>query len=240
MRTRKADERRPVSTPVAAHKQVSAANPRGDETRQRLIDAALRIFGEHGFEGASTRMIAEEAGANLAAIPYYFGGKEGLYRAAAQFIVDRATREVIPVVNKIDEALKKGRLPRHATLGLLHELLDRFSDFVLGSEEADDWSCFVMREQMQPGAAFEILYEGVMRRTSEACANLLALLLRQRQDDPKIMVRALAILGQIVVFRIAQTTALRVLGWKDFSAQRLKLIQSVVSENLDRIAGRSR
>ena len=59
-----------------ARRESVAAAPRGEDTRQRLIEAALKIFGESGFEGASTRMLADAAGANLAAIPYHFGSKE--------------------------------------------------------------------------------------------------------------------------------------------------------------------
>ncbi len=51
------------------------------EARQRLLEAALRLFSEHGLAGASTRAIAQAAGTNVAAIRYYFGDKQGLYRA---------------------------------------------------------------------------------------------------------------------------------------------------------------
>ena len=50
---------------------------RGDETRSRIIAAALDVFGTHGFGGASTRMLAESAGVTLPALQYYFASKEG-------------------------------------------------------------------------------------------------------------------------------------------------------------------
>jgi TetR/AcrR family transcriptional regulator, regulator of cefoperazone and chloramphenicol sensitivity len=53
----------------------------GEVARAKLLDAALRLFGERGFAATSTRDIAEAAGVNLAAIRYYFGDKQGLYRA---------------------------------------------------------------------------------------------------------------------------------------------------------------
>ncbi|WP_229722310.1 CerR family C-terminal domain-containing protein [Xylophilus rhododendri] len=51
------------------------------DTRARLLGCALRLFSELGFARTSTRALAEAAGANLAAIRYYFGDKAGLYRA---------------------------------------------------------------------------------------------------------------------------------------------------------------
>jgi TetR/AcrR family transcriptional regulator, regulator of cefoperazone and chloramphenicol sensitivity len=56
----------------------------GEATRERLLLQALRLFSEHGFAKTSTRDIASAAGANIAAISYYFGDKKGLYRAAFQ------------------------------------------------------------------------------------------------------------------------------------------------------------
>src|SRR3984893_2334354 len=47
---------------------------RGAETRARLIEAALDVFGRLGLEGATTREIGKQAGVNLAAIVYHFGG----------------------------------------------------------------------------------------------------------------------------------------------------------------------
>lgn len=59
-------------------------NPRidGEESRQRLLEAAVQCFAEQGFAKTSTRTIAAQAGVNIAAISYYFGDKAGLYRAA--------------------------------------------------------------------------------------------------------------------------------------------------------------
>jgi TetR/AcrR family transcriptional regulator, regulator of cefoperazone and chloramphenicol sensitivity len=54
----------------------------GEESRHRLLLAAVQCFAEHGFAKTSTRMIATLAGVNIAAISYYFGDKAGLYRAA--------------------------------------------------------------------------------------------------------------------------------------------------------------
>ncbi|MDO9404101.1 MAG: CerR family C-terminal domain-containing protein [Polaromonas sp.] len=53
----------------------------GAEARAQLIRAAIKLFSDKGFAKTSTREIALAAGANIAAISYYFGDKAGLYRA---------------------------------------------------------------------------------------------------------------------------------------------------------------
>ncbi len=59
------------------------AQRRSLETRDRLVEAAIREFGEKGFGGASTRAIAARAGIAQSAVPYHFTTKEALWRAAA-------------------------------------------------------------------------------------------------------------------------------------------------------------
>ncbi len=58
-------------------------------TRDRILESALAVFAERGFDGATTRDIAARAGTNLGLIQYYFGGKERLWRAAVDHIFAR-------------------------------------------------------------------------------------------------------------------------------------------------------
>lgn len=51
-----------------------------EKTKDLILEAAKKHFCEKGFEGASVRDICCEVGANVSAIKYHFGGKEGLYR----------------------------------------------------------------------------------------------------------------------------------------------------------------
>src|SRR2546421_3836408 len=50
-----------------------------DTTRERIADAAGEIFADRGFEGTTVRDICQRAGANIAAVNYYFGDKQQLY-----------------------------------------------------------------------------------------------------------------------------------------------------------------
>src|ERR1019366_7233880 len=65
--------------PVA--QSLTAAHEQGEPARERLLLAGLRLFAEQGFAKTSIRQIALAAGANVAAVSYYFGNKAGLYRA---------------------------------------------------------------------------------------------------------------------------------------------------------------
>jgi TetR/AcrR family transcriptional regulator, regulator of cefoperazone and chloramphenicol sensitivity len=66
---------------VQTAKPAKQSRSDGMLARQNLLACALKLFAEKGFAKTSTREIAQAAGANIAAISYYFGDKAGLYRA---------------------------------------------------------------------------------------------------------------------------------------------------------------
>ncbi len=62
----------------------------GEEPREAIIDAARRQFAEQGFDGATMRAIAREAGVDPALVSYYFGSKSGLFVESLRLPVNPA------------------------------------------------------------------------------------------------------------------------------------------------------
>ena len=75
-----------------------------DSTKAKILEKARRIFGEYGFHGATTRMIAEEAGIDISTLYYHWGEKADLYEAV---IID--LNEGIETQFKIIERQARGR-----------------------------------------------------------------------------------------------------------------------------------
>lgn len=72
------------------------------DTRERILRAAEGVFMAHGYDGASMRQITSEAGANLAAVNYHFGGKEGLFQAVLQRGLDQVNRQRLHVLDELE------------------------------------------------------------------------------------------------------------------------------------------
>jgi len=72
-------------------------------TRERLLDAAERLVGEHGFATTSLRAITEAAGANVAAVNYHFGSKDGLLRAVVARAMEAVNAERLRLLKDMDE-----------------------------------------------------------------------------------------------------------------------------------------
>jgi len=62
---------------------------RADQTRARILDAAVLEFSANGLAGARTEHIAEAAGVNKALLYYYFNNKQALYDAALESVANR-------------------------------------------------------------------------------------------------------------------------------------------------------
>lgn len=77
------------------------------ETPDRILDAAERLLATLGYEGTSLRAVTREAGVNLAAVGYHFGGKDGLIRAVLSRRVGPINQDRLAQL----EALEAGATP---------------------------------------------------------------------------------------------------------------------------------
>jgi len=204
---------------------------RGAETRAQLIDAALEIFGRLGYEGATTRQIAKAADANLAAIVYHFGSKEALHLAVAEHVAKSILARIGPTLATISspEATATPEAARTA----LHRLIGTITDTLLGTAEAELWARFIVREQLQPTAAFDVIY-GFMENAMTTALHLVTTILGVPEDE-EIRLRTITMLGQIIVFRVAQTLVLRRMQWTAIGDRERAAIKQVILQNLDAI-----
>jgi AcrR family transcriptional regulator len=203
-------------------------------TRQKLIAAAIRSFGQKGYDGASIREIAEAAQVNIAGIAYHFGGKEQLYRACLQHITETirsGLSEAAPM------ASVESMSPAQARQALKDRLL-AMAEFILATPNAASFVRMVVREQMDPSPAFGILYAEFMEPLHR---RLCALWSRVTGDDAESEATKLAVfslLGQIMVFRIARAGALRRMGWSDIGARELRALKDRIEMNVDLLTRR--
>ena len=71
---------------------------RADQTRERILQAAIREFSEHGLAGARTGAIAAAAQVNKALLYYYFRDKEALYAAALETVAEKVAGDALAVL----------------------------------------------------------------------------------------------------------------------------------------------
>jgi len=90
------------------------------DRREQLLDVAMRLFSRQGFDGTTTRQIAQAADVNEAIIFRHFTSKENLYRAVVASRIGAVGRK-----RKLQEHLGNGRDEEGVLAGIAESLLDR-------------------------------------------------------------------------------------------------------------------
>jgi AcrR family transcriptional regulator len=104
-------------------------------TRDRMCEAAERLFGEHGFSCASLRQITEEARVNLAAVNYHYGSKEDLYREVLLRHVRPLNAERLTLLTQAEQLAGDQPVPVRAILDtFIRPLLRRAADATPGGQ----------------------------------------------------------------------------------------------------------
>jgi len=205
---------------------------RGAQARLALVRAAVEVFGESGLEAATTREIAQRAQQNIAAIAYYFGGKEGLYLAVAGHIVEVILAHVGPVMDEVEAFLAQPRRSQQRSLDYLLRLLE----LSIGTNQTMiPVTGIIVREQTHPTKAFSILYDGCLERLQRLGAALIRAYIGNGASENECIVRFHAMLGEALAFRFARETILRRAGWKDVGTAEETVVRNVVTQHAELI-----
>ena len=196
------------------------------DARERLIQAAIDIFAANGFNATTTRMLADKAQVNLSAIPYYFRNKEGLYLATVEYIADVLGTQLDPFLNKIQD-LAEASLDAETARDLLRNGLSTIVTVMCGDPGTMPYSQIILREQMAPSAAFDVIYPRVMERILNAFAILIAAITGET-DERQCSLQAVLFIGQIMVWRAGRATVMRRVGMEGYTDQEIAEIQKTV------------
>lgn len=178
------------------------------ETPERILDTAERLFMENGYEGTSMRMVTTGAEVNLAAVNYHFGSKEGLLQAVFRRRLVWLNTERVRLLDELEA--KAGGAPLRPS-----QVLEGFFGTLLaiGEDETLGGMTFLKllgRTMTEPAdfirAFFAEEYAEVVERYKEA-------LYRALPDVPRIEIawRFNFMLGAMS-YAIAGTDALAVIG----------------------------
>lgn len=221
-----------MSSSDAEVREIAGGYRKGEAARQRILDAAMAAFGAGGFKGATTRQIAEAAGVNLPALKYYFGGKEGLYLACAEEIVESYRSRMTQPITEALDALQLNETPEQARIAL-KQIMAALADQLMVTGEADAWTGFVLREVADPGPAFHILYDNVWSPGMELVSHLIVRARSGAIDLEAARVEGLLLISSLTAFGIGRPVALKYLGWPDSSGPRFDQVMTAMFARVD-------
>ncbi|MGH7782693.1 MAG: CerR family C-terminal domain-containing protein, partial [Candidatus Binatia bacterium] len=181
---------------------------RSIRTETRLLEAAGEIFAEYGYRGTTVRQICEKAGANIAAVNYHFGDKEGLYMAVLRSVPD-AHAEKYPRNAGLNSAATPEQKLRAYIQSLLHRVFD---------EGRPGWHTkIIAREMSGPTRALDTLLEEVARPLHQELACIIRELLDGGISNDAVRLCTLSIMSQCVYYQHARAVIRRLYPEQKYS-----------------------
>lgn len=169
------------------------AVPGRDDTRCRLLRAAVDVFAMHGYHGASTREICERAAANTAAIHYHFRDKAGLYRELFRLPIEQVTAASSPMT---DEQLSLVERLAHFYRGML--------SLTACDEKVRKLALLHAREEVEPSGVLGDCHTQAVRTQHDRLLGLLLPEFGLTEPDDELHGLAFAVAGVTLVYFMAR------------------------------------
>jgi AcrR family transcriptional regulator len=169
-------------------------------TRAQLLEAAGHVFAEKGFDRATGREICDRAGANTAAVNYYFGGMDGLYAA----VLEEANRRLIPLATLASTVA--GKPDAKAQLQAIIELAVEKLTGPLSSS----WAFGVIaRELLSPTPAVDALRRQQGIPKARIVTSIVAELMDLPTEHPAVARGCLMLMAPFVMLMIGDRLSLK-------------------------------
>lgn len=201
-----------------------------ENTRDRLIKIAMEMFAEHGYDKTSVRELARKADANIAAINYHFGGKEGLYQAVLEYIVDYMDSWAMPLIEEYNAFLNEqdGKFEMNKTISWIEEFIDAFLNRAFESYESNILlHKIIAREQLKPTLGFDKIYSLASLKLAEHIITDLLSKISSVSED-RIIIYTNSIIGLMHRFISANSSIRKELKVDDFTSEQKEDIKELI------------
>jgi len=162
----------------------------GIATRERLLEAGCKLFSEKGLRDTTIAEICALAGANVAAVNYYFGSKQELYAQAWRDAFDYAAR-VYPVDGGLDENAR----PEDRLRALIRSFLFK----VLDTGPLGHAGKFLLREMSQPSEISEQVRQEAIEPIRRYAMGVIRELLGPGADPKDVSFCTFSVVSQCMV-----------------------------------------
>lgn len=151
----------------AGRRSVHTTEAEGD-AGSKLIEAGLLLFGTNGFHATSTRQIAQEAGLNISLIRYYFGTKEGLYRACLDAVKEAHIATISSFLTPAKDAKDLAEKLETFIDASLHRLAAKpHISRLISRSVQDDWRNLALADAVKPLALNPIISMGAFLQAAK-------------------------------------------------------------------------
>ena len=191
-------------------------------SKERLLKVASKLFAQKGFAGTSVREIAKAAGVNVAMISYFWGGKKELYQGIINNTIENQTRYA---KSALDFAINPEDLSKEEQIELMYRTVDKAIEFFY-SDMSSELLTILTHGQKEK----EIFGNLPLFKYGK---KLFAALFNLRESDKEVILTLVSIITLINAPRLMPNFSLQLMNQRTFHQEDVKIIRKNVKTYMD-------
>lgn len=199
-------------------------------SRKKIMNSAIILFANKGFDSTSTREICKHAGVNLSLIPYYFENKEGLYISIIESIINYGLTFLQDDILRTSEIAS---MKTEEKIELYRSILEKYTDFLYSENVPSSFVILMVKEQAISNSKFSEIYTKKIGPLYKSLRKLLASILDKKEADKSIIFEVSAIVGQILSFKFMDKATLSGFNQEYYTKEDVKKIKQIVLSYVD-------
>lgn len=205
-------------------------------SRKKIINSAIVLFANKGFDSTSTREICKHAGVNLSLIPYYFESKEGLYINIIESIINYGLSFL---KEDLDQVTNLEDMDVEQKIDLYRSILEKYVDFLYSENVPSSFVVLMVKEQTVSHSKFSEIYSQKINILYGALRKTLASILGKKESEKVITFEVSSIIGQILGYKLMDKATLDSLKQdfytKEDNKRIVKIVLSYIDSNIQNI-----
>jgi AcrR family transcriptional regulator len=203
------------------------------DPKEKILDAAVTIFSQNGFEGARTRDIANLAQINISTLHYHFKSKDNIYASVIQEINSQCNKYMMPTMIAQKEIITNSKNKKEI-IEAVKVMAITFIETII-SPENKSYSKIIAFEQIEQSKHFKTLFENVMKRVCEPFLLAVGKITDKKTTAIEVILLTHALHGILTSFQHSKSSLLYLSGWSSYDDKNIKHIKKHILRTIDHL-----
>lgn len=199
--------------------------------KEKILDAAVTIFSQNGFEGARTRDIAALAQVNISTLHYHFKSKDNIYGSVIKKIHERSNQFMMPTMIA-QKAIIENSKDKKEIIKAIKVMSLTFVETITNPENKR-YSKIIAFEQIDQSKHFKTLFESVMIRVCEPFSMAVAKIMKKKITAIEVILLTHTLHGILTSFQVNKSSLLYLSDWKGYDENNIKHIKKNILRVID-------
>lgn len=193
-----------------------------EDSRRRLLQAAIQVFSEHGYDDASIRAICARARVNIAMVRFHFGDKRSLYDEVIKHVADIDARKQL-----LQRAIQESASPEAALRLAIHTVFRRL---IAQTDQSQVHLRLMLNELTNPSSVLTKEVEATMRPLYDQFRKVVGEILELPMDHPRTRLSTHSVLGQMAHYVHARPILVRLWPEMQMNPTQVEIIADHIAD----------